>query len=75
MDRRLQMLMQQLRRNQYLQNVKGRMGDWVNRNFNPYYNQYYIPEGNPILEKTMIIDGNNKQIPYYEYKYGAGYMD
>lgn len=70
MDRQLMALLQQLKRNRYLQQARqfgGNFGRAVSDMFhtrlkNPNDNLY-----NPYLERTMITLPDGRNIPYYDY--------
>lgn len=73
----LQRAKQMMARNRYLQQARQQMlqqvmqaknnfGQWYNKMFNPYYNPT-DDNYNPILERTMIVEPNGRQIPYYDY--------
>ena len=70
MDRQLMALLQQLKRNQYLQQAR-RFGSNLGRTVN---DMFYIPLRNPndslynpTLERTMFTLPNGRNIPYYDY--------
>ena len=69
----LQRIKQIMARNRYLQLARqqamragNNFNGWYNRMFSPYYNPT-DDNYNPILERTMIVEPNGRQIPYYDF--------